>query len=81
MLIAKPTRESLQARISELRPKLAEVEPQLREMMKGAWLETLVKSRILMRTVEGCGQIWLHAEAETPGQAAKRGKRQVARRP
>jgi hypothetical protein len=50
--VAKPTRESLKARIAELRAELAEAEAQLREMEEGARLEVLVKVRNLMRAFE-----------------------------
>ena len=50
--IAKPTRESLTARVAELRTELAEAEGQLREMEEGARLEALVKIRNLMRGFE-----------------------------
>jgi hypothetical protein len=47
--VAKPTRESLQARVAQLRAELAETEAQLREIEEGERLEALVKSRNLMR--------------------------------
>jgi hypothetical protein len=50
--VAKPTPESLKARIAELRAELAEAEGQLREMEEGARLEALVKIRNLMRAFE-----------------------------
>jgi hypothetical protein len=50
--VAKPTRESLKARVAELRTELAEAEAQLREMQEGARLEALVKIRNLMRGFE-----------------------------
>lgn len=50
--VAKPTRESLKARIAELRAELAEAENQLREIEEGARLEALVKVRNLMRAFE-----------------------------
>lgn len=50
--VAKPTRESLKARIAELRTELAEAEKQLREIEEGARLEALVKVRNLMRAFE-----------------------------
>jgi hypothetical protein len=50
--VAKPTPESLKARIAELRADLAEAESQLREMEEGARLEALVKIRNLMRAFE-----------------------------
>lgn len=50
--VAKPTPESLRARIAELRTELAETENQLREMEEGARLEALVKVRNLMRAFE-----------------------------
>jgi hypothetical protein len=50
--VAKPTPESLKARIAELRAELAEAESQLREMEEGARLEALVKIRNLMRAFE-----------------------------
>jgi hypothetical protein len=50
--VAKPTRESLQARIAELRAELAETKDQLRAMEEGARLEALVKIRNLMRAFE-----------------------------
>lgn len=49
---AKPTRESLKARVAELRAQLAEAERQLREMEEGKRLEALVKVRNLMRAFE-----------------------------
>lgn len=45
--VAKPTRESLQARVAKLRAELAEA--QLHEMEEGERLEALVKIRNLMR--------------------------------
>jgi hypothetical protein len=50
--VAKPTRESLKARIAELRAELAEAEGQLRTIEEGARLEALVKIRNLMRAFE-----------------------------
>ncbi|WP_028997095.1 hypothetical protein [Azohydromonas australica] len=50
--VAKPTPESLRARIAELRTELAAAEAQLREMEEGARLEALVKIRNLMRAFE-----------------------------
>jgi hypothetical protein len=50
--VAKPTRESLQARIVELHTERAEAENHLREMEEGARLEALVKVRNLMRAFE-----------------------------
>ncbi|WP_298236524.1 hypothetical protein [uncultured Azohydromonas sp.] len=50
--VAKPTPETLKARIAELRAELAEAEGQLREMEEGARLEALVKVRNLMRAFE-----------------------------
>ncbi|WP_066334572.1 hypothetical protein [Azohydromonas lata] len=50
--VAKPTPETLRARIAELRTELAEAEGQLREMEEGARLEALVKVRNLMRAFE-----------------------------
>lgn len=50
--VAQPTRESLRARVAELRTELAEAEDQLREMEEGARLEALVKVRSLMRAFE-----------------------------
>ena len=50
--VAKPTPESLKARIAELRTELAAAEAQLREMEEGARLEALVKVRNLMRAFE-----------------------------
>lgn len=50
--VAAPTRESLQARIDQLRAELEEAEAQLREMNEGARLEALVKVRNLMRAFE-----------------------------
>lgn len=50
--VAKPTRESLQARIAELRAELAQAQAQLRQMEEGARLEALVKVRNLMRAFE-----------------------------
>jgi hypothetical protein len=50
--VAKPTRESLMARVAELRAELAEAENQLREMEEGARLEALVKIRNLMRAFQ-----------------------------
>lgn len=47
--VAKPTPESLKARVAELRAELAKAESELREMEEGARLETLVKIRNLMR--------------------------------
>jgi hypothetical protein len=49
---AKPTPETLKARIAELRAELAEAENQLREMEEGTRLEALVKVRNLMRAFE-----------------------------
>jgi hypothetical protein len=50
--VAKPTRESLKARVTELRAELAKAEAQLREMEEDARLEALVKIRNLMRGFE-----------------------------
>lgn len=50
--MATPTRESLKARVVELRAELAEAEEQLREMEEGERLEALVKIRNLMRGFE-----------------------------
>ncbi len=50
--VAKPTLESLKARVAELRAELAEAEGQLREMEEGERLEALVKVRNLMRAFE-----------------------------
>jgi hypothetical protein len=50
--VAEPTRESLMARVAELRAELAEAENQLREIEEGARLEALVKVRNLMRAFE-----------------------------
>jgi hypothetical protein len=50
--VAKPTRESLKARVDELRTELAKAEAQLREMEEGERLEALVKVRNLMRAFE-----------------------------
>jgi hypothetical protein len=50
--VAKPTPESLRARIAELRAELPETESQLREMEQGTRLEALVKVRNLMRAFE-----------------------------
>lgn len=50
--VAKPTRESLKARVAELRAELAEAEAQLREIEEGERLEALVKVRNLMRAFE-----------------------------
>ena len=47
--VAKPTRESLKARIAELRAELAQAEEQLRQLEGDARLEALVKIRNLMR--------------------------------
>jgi hypothetical protein len=47
--VAKPTRESLKARVTELRAELAETEAQLQAMEDDARLEALVKIRNLMR--------------------------------
>ncbi|MDZ5459241.1 H-NS family nucleoid-associated regulatory protein [Azohydromonas lata] len=47
--VAKPTRESLKARVAELRAELSEAERQLREIEEGERLEALVKIRNLMR--------------------------------
>lgn len=47
--VARPTRESLRARVAKLRAELAEAEALLREMEEGARLEALVKIRNLMR--------------------------------
>lgn len=47
--VAKPTRESLRARISVLRGELQEAEAQLRQLEDDAKLEALVKCRNLMR--------------------------------
>ncbi|NML16787.1 H-NS family nucleoid-associated regulatory protein [Azohydromonas caseinilytica] len=48
----KPTRESLQARINELREELAGLERQLEEMEADTRLEALVRIRNLMRAFE-----------------------------
>lgn len=45
----KPTRESLQARVADLRAELAAAEAQLRAIEEGERLEALVKIRNLMR--------------------------------
>jgi hypothetical protein len=50
--VARPTPESLKARIAELRAELAEAESQLRKMEEGARLEVLVKIRNLMRAFQ-----------------------------
>lgn len=50
--VAKPTPESLKARIAELRAELAAAEGQLREMEEGTRLEALVKVRNLMRAFQ-----------------------------
>ncbi len=50
--VAKPTPESLKARIAELRAELTAAEAQLREMEEGERLEALVKVRNLMRAFE-----------------------------
>jgi hypothetical protein len=50
--VAKPTHESLRARIADLRVELAEAEGQLREMEEGTRLEALVKVRNIMRAFE-----------------------------
>lgn len=50
--VAKPTRESLRARVAELRAELTQAEAQLREMEEGDRLEALVKVRNLMRAFE-----------------------------
>jgi hypothetical protein len=50
--VAAPTRESLKARVAELRAELAEAENQLHEMEEGERLEALVKVRNLMRAFE-----------------------------
>jgi hypothetical protein len=50
--VAKPTRESVQARVVELRAELAKAQAQLREMEEGDRLEALVKVRNLMRAFE-----------------------------
>jgi hypothetical protein len=50
--VAKPTRESLKARIAELRAELAEAEAQLKQMEGDVRLEALVKVRNLMRAFE-----------------------------
>ena len=50
--VAKPTRESLQARVAELRAELARTEAQLKAMEDDARLEALVKIRNLMRAFE-----------------------------
>jgi hypothetical protein len=50
--VAKPTRESLKARVTELRAELAEAEAQLKAMEDDARLEALVKIRNLMRAFE-----------------------------
>lgn len=50
--VAKPTRESLQARVAELRAELAQAEAQLRAMEDDTRLEALVKIRNLMRAFE-----------------------------
>ncbi|NML18120.1 H-NS family nucleoid-associated regulatory protein [Azohydromonas caseinilytica] len=47
--VAKPTRESLKARIADLRAELTEAEEQLKQMEEDARLEALVKIRNLMR--------------------------------
>jgi DNA-binding protein H-NS len=50
--VAKPTHESLKARVGELRTELAEAEAQLREIEEGERLEALVKIRNLMRAFQ-----------------------------
>jgi hypothetical protein len=50
--VAKPNRESLKARVAELRAELAETEAQLKAMEDDARLEALVKIRNLMRGFE-----------------------------
>lgn len=50
--VAKPTKESLKARIENLRAELCEAEAQLREIEEGERLEALVKIRNLMRGFE-----------------------------
>ena len=50
--MAKPTPETLKARIAELRAELTDAEAQLREMEEGVRLEALVKIRNLMRAFE-----------------------------
>ena len=50
--VAKPTPETLKARIAELRAELTEAEAQLREMEEGERLEALVKIRNLMRAFQ-----------------------------
>ena len=52
MPVAKPTPESLKARIAELRAELAEAESHLCEMEEGTRLEALVKVRNLMRAFD-----------------------------
>jgi hypothetical protein len=50
--IATPSRESLKARIAELRAELAQADGQLREMEEGTRLDALVKISNLMRAFE-----------------------------
>lgn len=50
--IAKPTRESLKARVAELRADLAETEAHLKVLEDDARLQALVKIRNLMRGFE-----------------------------
>ncbi len=50
--VAKPTRESLQVRVAELRAELAQAEAQLKAMEDDTRLEALVKIRNLMRAFE-----------------------------
>ncbi len=50
--VAKPTRESLKARVADLRAELTEAEAQLKAMEDDARLEALVKVRNLMRAFE-----------------------------
>ncbi len=47
--VAKPTRESLKARVAKLRAELAEAEAELKAMEDDARPEALVKIRNLMR--------------------------------
>lgn len=55
--VAKPTRESLQARVAELRAELAQAEAQLRAMEDDTRLEALVKIRNLMRAFSFLGNL------------------------
>jgi DNA-binding protein H-NS len=75
--VAKPTRESLKARVAELRAELAQTEAQLREMEEGERLEALVKVRNLMRAFELTPEeLGLTQQPKRRGRPSKSGHRQ-----